>query len=52
MVFSAVILAIFGSGLFLLVQVVILLDFTHTWNDSWVAKDEDFWYSLPPSECQ
>lgn len=34
----------FGSGLFLLVQVIILLDFTHTWNDAWVAKDEQFWY--------
>ncbi|GLJ15941.1 hypothetical protein SUGI_0263440 [Cryptomeria japonica] len=20
-----------------------LLDFTHTWNDAWVAKDEQFW---------
>lgn len=37
-------LAKFGSGLFLLVQVVLLLDFTHTWNDAWVAKDEQFWY--------
>ncbi|GAB2216323.1 hypothetical protein Droror1_Dr00024095 [Drosera rotundifolia] len=34
----------FGAGLFLLVQVVILLDFTHTWNDSWVEKDEQKWY--------
>ncbi|KAJ7547424.1 hypothetical protein O6H91_06G055900 [Diphasiastrum complanatum] len=34
----------FGSGLFLLVQVVILLDFTHNWNEAWVAKDEQFWY--------
>lgn len=34
----------FGSGFFLLVQVIILLDFTHTWNDSWVAKDEQKWY--------
>jgi hypothetical protein len=30
----------FGSGLFLLVQVIILLDFTHNWNAAWVAKDE------------
>ncbi|GLJ46590.1 hypothetical protein SUGI_0981790 [Cryptomeria japonica] len=37
-------LAKFGSGLFLLVQVVLLLDFTHRWNDAWVAKDEQFWY--------
>lgn len=34
----------FGAGLFLLVQVVMLLDFTHTWNDAWVAKDEQKWY--------
>ncbi|KAK1291355.1 hypothetical protein QJS10_CPB17g01930 [Acorus calamus] len=34
----------FGSGLFLLVQVVILLDFVHTWNDAWVEKDEQKWY--------
>lgn len=34
----------FGAGLFLLVQVVLLLDFTFTWNDSWVAKDEQKWY--------
>eukprot|EP01018_Ginkgo_biloba_P025609 Gb_06575 [translate_table: standard] len=34
----------FGSGLFLLVQVLILLDFTHSWNAAWVEKDEQFWY--------
>ncbi|GJM87219.1 hypothetical protein PR202_ga03153 [Eleusine coracana subsp. coracana] len=34
----------FGSGLFLLVQVVLLLDFVHGWNENWVAKDEQFWY--------
>lgn len=34
----------FGAGLFLLVQVIILLDFVHTWNDAWVAKDEQKWY--------
>ncbi|KAH7666951.1 Serine incorporator/TMS membrane protein [Dioscorea alata] len=34
----------FGSGLFLLVQVMLLLDFTHTWNDAWVEKDEQKWY--------
>ncbi|KAL4272100.1 hypothetical protein GQ457_13G024980 [Hibiscus cannabinus] len=37
-------LSIFGAGLFLLVQVIILLDFTHTWNDAWVEKDEQKWY--------
>ncbi|KAJ4952519.1 hypothetical protein NE237_029351 [Protea cynaroides] len=34
----------FGSGLFLLVQVVLLLNFVHEWNDKWVRKDEQFWY--------
>ncbi|KAM0907867.1 hypothetical protein ACQ4PT_015847 [Festuca glaucescens] len=37
------ILSKFGSGLFLLVQVVMLLDFTNNWNDSWVEKDEKKW---------
>lgn len=35
----------FGAGLFLLVQVLILLDFTHSWNDAWVEKDEQKWLS-------
>ncbi|KAI5650604.1 hypothetical protein M9H77_36609 [Catharanthus roseus] len=34
----------FGAGLFLLAQVIILLDATHAWNDAWVAKDEQKWY--------
>ncbi|XP_042464426.1 probable serine incorporator [Zingiber officinale] len=34
----------FGSGLFLLVQVILLLDFVHAWNENWVSKDEQFWY--------
>lgn len=34
----------FGAGLFLLVQVLILLDFTHSWNDTWVEKDEQKWW--------
>ncbi|XP_057791505.1 uncharacterized protein LOC131008591 [Salvia miltiorrhiza] len=34
----------FGSGLFLLVQVVLLLDFVHGWNENWVGYDEKFWY--------
>lgn len=33
----------FGAGLFLLVQVIMLLDATHSWNDAWVAKDEQKW---------
>ncbi|XP_047336182.1 serine incorporator 3-like isoform X1 [Impatiens glandulifera] len=38
------VLSKFGAGLFLLVQVIILLDATHSWNDAWVAKDEQKWY--------
>lgn len=38
------VLSKFGAGFFLLVQVVILLDATHSWNDAWVAKDEQKWY--------
>ncbi|XP_078446561.1 uncharacterized protein LOC144715504 [Wolffia australiana] len=34
----------FGSGLFLLVQLIILLDFVHTWNDAWVEKDDNRWH--------
>ncbi|MBA0626983.1 hypothetical protein Godav_004546 [Gossypium davidsonii] len=36
----------FGSGLFLLIQVVLLLDFVHGWNDKWVGYDEQFWLVL------
>ncbi|XP_057767747.1 uncharacterized protein LOC130988021 [Salvia miltiorrhiza] len=35
----------FGSGLFLLVQVVLLLDFVHGWNDKWVGYGEQFWFA-------
>lgn len=31
----------FGSGLFLVIQMIILLDFTQAWNDAWVAKGEE-----------
>merc|ERR1711937_312141 len=33
----------FGSGLFLIIQMMILLDFTHAWNDSWVSKEHYGW---------
>lgn len=36
----------FGSGLFLLVQVVLLLDFIHGWNEKWVGYNEQFWWVL------
>lgn len=38
------VLSKFGAGLFLLVQVIILLDATHSWNDAFVAKDDQKWY--------
>eukprot|EP00877_Chromochloris_zofingiensis_P007278 jgi/Chrzof1/2803/UNPLg00717.t1 len=31
----------FGSGLFLIIQMIILLDFTQSWNDAWVARGEE-----------
>lgn len=31
----------FGSGLFLVIQMLILLDFTQAWNDAWVSAGED-----------
>ncbi|KAL6132465.1 hypothetical protein ACLB2K_064708 [Fragaria x ananassa] len=37
-------IAKFGSGFFLLLQVVLLLDFVHGWNNKWVSYDEQFWY--------
>lgn len=40
---SAETLSKFGSGLFLFVQVILLLDFTYRWNDAWVEKDEQKW---------
>ncbi|GFR42829.1 hypothetical protein Agub_g3786 [Astrephomene gubernaculifera] len=30
-----------GSGIFLIIQMIILLDFVQCWNDSWVAAGED-----------
>ncbi|GLC42848.1 hypothetical protein PLESTB_001430300 [Pleodorina starrii] len=34
-------MARFGSGVFLVIQMIILLDFVQCWNDSWVANGED-----------
>ena len=31
-------MARFGSGLFLIIQMIILLDFTQSWNDDWAEK--------------
>jgi len=36
-----------GSGVFLVIQMVILLDFTAAWNASWVQKESESWlYAL------
>lgn len=39
-------LARIGSGIFLIIQMVILLDFVQCWNDSWAAngEEDDRWY--------
>ena len=34
-------LARVGSGAFLIIQMIILLDFCQAWNDAWVARGED-----------
>ncbi|XP_021757121.1 membrane protein TMS1-like [Chenopodium quinoa] len=34
----------FGAGLFLLVQFVLLLDFTYTWNDACLKNDDTKWF--------
>jgi len=37
----------FGSGFFLIIQVVILLDFAAAWNESWASKESEKWlYAL------
>ncbi len=30
-----------GSGVFLIIQMIILLDFVQCWNDTWAANGED-----------
>eukprot|EP00891_Asterochloris_glomerata_P004139 jgi/Astpho2/4139/Aster-01281 len=40
-------LARFGSGVFMIVQMIILVDMAQSWNDSWVNKDDHrFLYGL------
>lgn len=34
-------LARFGSGVFLIIQMIILLDFTQSWNEAWVQNGEE-----------
>jgi hypothetical protein len=34
-------MARFGSGLFLIIQMIILLDFCQTWNDAWAEYGEE-----------
>eukprot|EP01129_Flabellula_baltica_P014493 TRINITY_DN6946_c0_g1_i1.p1 TRINITY_DN6946_c0_g1~~TRINITY_DN6946_c0_g1_i1.p1 ORF type:complete len:452 (-),score=64.06 TRINITY_DN6946_c0_g1_i1:171-1526(-) len=33
--------ALFGSGLFILIQLILLVDFAHSWNESWVKNFEE-----------
>ena len=44
-------LARVGSAVFLLVQVLILLDFAYEWNESWVAKDDERWFAALFAVC-
>eukprot|EP01062_Namystynia_karyoxenos_P079074 TRINITY_DN826_c1_g2_i2.p1 TRINITY_DN826_c1_g2~~TRINITY_DN826_c1_g2_i2.p1 ORF type:complete len:474 (+),score=182.96 TRINITY_DN826_c1_g2_i2:158-1579(+) len=34
-------LCVFGSGIFLVLQVILLIDFVYDWNDSWARKADD-----------
>eukprot|EP01094_Clydonella_sp_ATCC50884_P005194 TRINITY_DN1415_c0_g1_i1.p1 TRINITY_DN1415_c0_g1~~TRINITY_DN1415_c0_g1_i1.p1 ORF type:complete len:443 (+),score=127.09 TRINITY_DN1415_c0_g1_i1:52-1329(+) len=34
-------IAVFGAGLFLLIQLVLLIDFAHTWSETWIGKWEE-----------
>jgi hypothetical protein len=42
----------FGSILFVFVQLVLLVDFAHSWSESWIRKYEEgesenkFWYAF------
>ncbi|XP_062517363.1 probable serine incorporator [Corticium candelabrum] len=43
------VIGMIGGFLFILVQLLLLVDFAHSWNESWVAKAEDgnkAWYYL------
>jgi len=46
-------IALIGSGVFILVQLVLLVDFAHSWAESWIGKHEEldgesnvWWYAL------
>jgi hypothetical protein len=38
-------ISIFGGALFIVVQLVLLLDFAYAWNESWASKGENKWYA-------
>ena len=35
------VIGMIGAFLFILIQLVLLIDFAHSWNESWVEKFED-----------
>jgi len=41
---------IFGGGLFIIIQLILVVDFVHSWNESWVEKFEsdqrEYYYGL------
>lgn len=43
------VIGIFGAAIFILIQLVLLVDFAHSWNESWVKKMEEgnskCWYA-------
>jgi len=35
------VIGMIGAFLFILIQLVLLIDFAHAWNESWISRYED-----------